>query len=204
MPGPPVGIVLSPGCQRPRSRWGQCSTEPLSPRPRSRRWVTDPLLCALVTATHSLHPPQVTAAQESHWASSGSAAAGAPSRRWPPQVLVRRRRLIPELHHNAPVLLRPSTGEPLHRATATVESPLRWASPPRCTSIEFPTLPCCPSCHPWPTSPMADAKIRLATTALLLPPTAAHVLRGGLPTQEEGRRGRWPWAKPHVSGSRSV
>jgi hypothetical protein len=110
------------------------------------RWVIDPLSCALVTATHSLLPPQVVAAQASRRVSSGTTTTGEPSRCWLPRVFVWCRRLIHELHHDAPVPSSLTTGatcrsyglapmNPSVELPPPSRAPLWWASPPSLTHL---------------------------------------------------------------------
>jgi hypothetical protein len=86
----------------------------------------------------------------SHRESSGTTAAGAPSCRWPPRVFIRCRRLILELHHDAPTPSSLTTGA-THRSSSLVPmSPsVEPLPPPRALSGE-PLLPDVPQTSPPP------------------------------------------------------
>jgi hypothetical protein len=74
-------------------------------------------------------------------ASLGTATTGAPSRRWPPRVFVWRCRLIPKLHHDAPVPSSPITGATSRSSSLAPVSPSAELPPwPRDLSGE-PLLP---------------------------------------------------------------
>jgi hypothetical protein len=103
----------------------------------------------------------------------GTAAVGAPSRRWPPRVFVRRHRLIPELHHDALVPSSPTTGATYRSSGLAPTIPSTEPPPlPRALSGE-PLLPDVPQMSPPPH--------RVALAAIPDPPRQRQTSESGRP-----------------------